>query len=190
MAQGPIDTILALIRIMLRIRESKVWNPDPPDRRRFVLSEHIFLFTVVASFMVAIPDFSSALTCISVWTVLIANSSLLVLLVIEIFGYNPLLLKTQLALTSNSRLLKWNLKWNSHLYEFGSWNSHSRNANFDQLCCITKFFGYDLYPELWNKNINTARLQHVEWWIKLVCQITRKFIWLPQPLTHLISGYI
>jgi len=26
------------IRITLRIRESKVWNPDPPDRRRFVLS--------------------------------------------------------------------------------------------------------------------------------------------------------
>jgi len=31
------------IRITLRIRESKVRNPDPPDRRRFVLSEHSFL---------------------------------------------------------------------------------------------------------------------------------------------------
>jgi len=43
MAQGPSDTILLAIRITLRIRESKVRNPDPPDRRRFVLSEHIFL---------------------------------------------------------------------------------------------------------------------------------------------------
>jgi len=30
MAQGPSDTILVAIRIMLRIRESKVRNPDPP----------------------------------------------------------------------------------------------------------------------------------------------------------------
>jgi len=44
MAQGPSDTIFVAIRIMLRIRESKVRNPDPPDRRRFVLSEHSFLF--------------------------------------------------------------------------------------------------------------------------------------------------
>ena len=43
MAQGPSDTILVAIRIKLRIRESKVRNPDPPDRRRFVLSEHSFL---------------------------------------------------------------------------------------------------------------------------------------------------
>ena len=43
MAQGPSDTILVAIRIMLRIWESKVRNPDPPDRRRFVLSEHRFL---------------------------------------------------------------------------------------------------------------------------------------------------
>ena len=43
MAQGPSDTILVAIRITLRIRESKVRNPDPPDRRRFVLSEHRFL---------------------------------------------------------------------------------------------------------------------------------------------------
>jgi len=42
MAQGPSDTILAAIRITLRIRESKVRNPDPLDRRRFVLSEHIY----------------------------------------------------------------------------------------------------------------------------------------------------
>ena len=41
MAQGPSDTILVAIRITLRIRESKVRNPDPPDRRRFVLSMHI-----------------------------------------------------------------------------------------------------------------------------------------------------
>ena len=31
MAQRPSDTILVAIRITLRIRESKVWNPDPPD---------------------------------------------------------------------------------------------------------------------------------------------------------------
>ena len=37
---GPSDTILVAIRITLRIRESKVRNPDPPDRRRFVLSEY------------------------------------------------------------------------------------------------------------------------------------------------------
>ena len=42
MAQGPSDTILVAIRITLRIRESKVRNRDPPDRRRFVLSECIF----------------------------------------------------------------------------------------------------------------------------------------------------
>jgi len=41
MAQGPSDTILVAIRITLRIREYKVRNPDPPDRRRFVLSECI-----------------------------------------------------------------------------------------------------------------------------------------------------
>jgi len=46
MAQGPSDTILVAIRITLQIRKSKVRNPDPPDRRRFVLSEHIFLFYV------------------------------------------------------------------------------------------------------------------------------------------------
>jgi len=43
MAQGPSDTMLVAIRITLRIRESKVRNQDPPDRRRFVLSEHSFL---------------------------------------------------------------------------------------------------------------------------------------------------
>jgi len=37
MAQGPSDTILVAIRITLRIRESKVRNPD---RWRFVLSEY------------------------------------------------------------------------------------------------------------------------------------------------------
>jgi len=46
MAQGPSDTILVAIRIMLRIWESKVRNPDPPDRRRFVLSEHSFLVCI------------------------------------------------------------------------------------------------------------------------------------------------
>ena len=43
MAQGPSDTILVAIRITLRIRESKVQNPDPLDRRRFVLSEYFLL---------------------------------------------------------------------------------------------------------------------------------------------------
>jgi len=43
MAQGPSDTILVAIQITLWIRESKVRNPDPPDRWRFVLSEHSFL---------------------------------------------------------------------------------------------------------------------------------------------------
>jgi len=43
MAQGPSDTILVAIRITLRIQESKVLNPDPPDRWMFVLSEHSFL---------------------------------------------------------------------------------------------------------------------------------------------------
>jgi len=46
MAQGPSDTILVAIRITLRIRESKARNPDPPDRRRFVLSE-CFLFSTL-----------------------------------------------------------------------------------------------------------------------------------------------
>jgi len=43
MAQGPSDTILVAIWITLRIRESKVRNPDSPDRRRFVLSECILV---------------------------------------------------------------------------------------------------------------------------------------------------
>jgi len=47
MAQGPSDTILAAIWITFPIRESKVRNPDPPDRRRFVLSEHIFLLRYI-----------------------------------------------------------------------------------------------------------------------------------------------
>ena len=41
MAQGPSDTIL--VAITLRIQESKVRNPDPPDRRRFVLCECILV---------------------------------------------------------------------------------------------------------------------------------------------------
>jgi len=44
MAQGPSDTILVAIRITLQIRESKVRNPDPPDRRRFVLCECILVY--------------------------------------------------------------------------------------------------------------------------------------------------
>jgi len=61
MAQGPSDTILVAIRITLRIRESKVRNPDPLDRRRFVLSEYFLLLlrsyccsdcTVTANFSV------------------------------------------------------------------------------------------------------------------------------------------
>ena len=47
MAQGPSDTILVAIRITLRIRESKVRNPDPPDRRRFVLCECILVYSVL-----------------------------------------------------------------------------------------------------------------------------------------------
>ena len=47
MAQGPGDTILVPIRITLRIRESKVRNPDPLDRRRFVLSEHSFFVGIL-----------------------------------------------------------------------------------------------------------------------------------------------
>jgi len=52
MAQGPSDTILVAIRITLRIRESKVRNPDPSYyslivscrvRRRFVLSGRILV---------------------------------------------------------------------------------------------------------------------------------------------------
>jgi len=46
MAQGPSDTILVAIQITLRIWESKVRNPDPPDRRRFVLSECFYLYMV------------------------------------------------------------------------------------------------------------------------------------------------
>jgi len=55
MAQRPNVTILVAIGITLRIRESKVQNLDPPDLRRFVLSEHSFLvfcmllvFTILA----------------------------------------------------------------------------------------------------------------------------------------------
>jgi len=44
MAQGPSDTILVAIWITLQIRESKVRNPDPPDRRRFVLSLSLCAF--------------------------------------------------------------------------------------------------------------------------------------------------
>ena len=43
MAQGPSDTILVVIRITLRIRESKVRNLDHLDWRRFVLSECILV---------------------------------------------------------------------------------------------------------------------------------------------------
>ena len=46
MAQGPSDTILVVIRITLRIRGSKVRNPDPPDRWRFVLCECILVVLV------------------------------------------------------------------------------------------------------------------------------------------------
>jgi len=44
MAQGPSGIILVAIWIALRIRESKVRNPDAPDRRRFVLCECILVF--------------------------------------------------------------------------------------------------------------------------------------------------
>jgi len=46
MAQGPSDTILVAIRITLRIRESKVRNPDHLDRRRFVLCGCILVTSV------------------------------------------------------------------------------------------------------------------------------------------------
>ena len=58
MAQGPSDTILVVIRITLRIRESKVRNPDPPDRRRFVLCECIL---VCYLFMIREENLSVAL---------------------------------------------------------------------------------------------------------------------------------
>ena len=54
MAHGPSDTILVAIRTTLRIRESKVRNPDPPDRRRFVLSESILVASVNTHIGVAI----------------------------------------------------------------------------------------------------------------------------------------
>jgi len=47
MAQGPSDTILVAIWITLRIWESKVRNPDPPNRRRFVLSECFSCFFIL-----------------------------------------------------------------------------------------------------------------------------------------------
>ena len=43
MAEGPSDTILVAIRITLWIRESKVRNPDHPDRWRFVLCKCILV---------------------------------------------------------------------------------------------------------------------------------------------------
>jgi len=65
MAQGPSDTILAAIRITLRIRESKVRNLDPPDRRRFVLSEHSFLVFIVRVCACQSCSLLEALTCVS-----------------------------------------------------------------------------------------------------------------------------
>ena len=56
MAQGPSDTILVAIRITLRIRESKVRNPD---RRRFVLSEHRFLVLFILLVTSVMPGWSS-----------------------------------------------------------------------------------------------------------------------------------
>jgi len=57
MAQGPSDTILVAIRITLRIRESKVRNPDPPDRRRFVLCECILvLYALNVTFLYISPQ--------------------------------------------------------------------------------------------------------------------------------------
>jgi len=45
MAQGPSDTILAAIWITLRIRESKVQNPDPPIGGGLCSLSIAFLFT-------------------------------------------------------------------------------------------------------------------------------------------------
>jgi len=64
MAQGPSDTILVAIRITLRIRKSKVRNPDPPDWRRFVLSEYFLFYNAVCSFSILIKLFSFSLTYI------------------------------------------------------------------------------------------------------------------------------
>jgi len=71
MAQGPSDTILVAIRITPQIRESKVRNPDPPDRRRFVLSECIsclfsgsHTYSVSESLLFRSPRLSSV--CLSV----------------------------------------------------------------------------------------------------------------------------
>jgi len=64
MAQGPSDTTLVAIRITLRIRESKVRNPDPPDWRRFVLSEHSFLVLLLFSLQMTA---SSRLTFSFMW---------------------------------------------------------------------------------------------------------------------------
>ena len=57
MAQGPSDTILVAIWITLRIRESKVRNPDPPDRQRFVLCECILVFLFFKMAMTTVLDF-------------------------------------------------------------------------------------------------------------------------------------
>jgi len=56
MAQGPSDTIMVAIRITLWIRESKVRNPDPPDRRKFVLSECISCYNLVLVNVVILLD--------------------------------------------------------------------------------------------------------------------------------------
>jgi len=56
MAQGPSDTILVAIRITLRIRESKVRNPDPPDQQRFFLCECILVVIVNTDVIQSLPE--------------------------------------------------------------------------------------------------------------------------------------
>jgi len=76
MAQGPSDTILVAIRITLRIRESKVRNPDPPYyslivscrvRWRFVLSERIVVIIYFCHFTAYCLLFISAVTKLHDW---------------------------------------------------------------------------------------------------------------------------
>ena len=62
MAQGPSDTILVAIRITLRIREYKVRNPDPPDRRRFVLCDCILVMNYFTDSLRAIAVCASVVS--------------------------------------------------------------------------------------------------------------------------------
>ena len=67
MAQGPSVTILVAIRITLRIRESKVRNPDPPDRRRFVLSECISCYRLCYFSALDDSSLNDDISCSVLW---------------------------------------------------------------------------------------------------------------------------